>query len=280
MQTFKFFKCKLLSFLSADEICLSKINAQKKLVWETSLGQSLGKSRSARKESRIGSHPILFLTIFPRLWPKLSSRLLVTNVTILLYCMVISSARTGSSRNNTTATSWKLGACFEIFLSKKFFCKLNLTKGFYCTYLKVYEKFFWYFFFFKMVAMTFFFPIHVFQIGWQHKWNNFHPIDSKFCTLFFIRLSSKIRTGFLISEKLSDLWPVFDDFVVKNTNSDFKLTQMYQCIQYFKNMIRILLDLFIINKIKNFVFFTARIAACSHHQQNFSSSWWWIYLIK
>ena len=72
---------------------------------------------------------------------------------------------------------------------------------------------------------------------------------------FFIRLSSKIRSGFLISEKLSDLWPVFDDVVVKNTNFDFKLTQMYQYIQYFKNLIRILLDLFIINKIKIFVFF-------------------------
>ena len=56
----------------------------------------------------------------------------------------------------------------------------------------------------------------------------------------------------MISEKLSDLWPVFDDFVVKNTNSDSKLTQMYQYIQYFKNMIRILLDLLIINKIKFF----------------------------
>ena len=59
----------------------------------------------------------------------------------------------------------------------------------------------------------------------------------------------------MISEKLSDLWPVFDDFVVKNTNFDFKLTQMYQYIQYFENLIRILLDLFIINKIKIFVFF-------------------------
>ena len=94
----------------------------------------------SRKESRIGSDPILFLTIFPRLWPRLSSRFLVTNVTILLFYMVISSPRTGSSRDNTTATSWKLEASFEIFLSTKLFCKLNLTKGFYFTYLKVYKK--------------------------------------------------------------------------------------------------------------------------------------------
>ena len=60
--------------------------------------------------------------------------------------------------------------------------------------------------------------------------------------IIFIILSSKIRTGFLISEKLSELWPVFDDFVVKNTNFDFKLNQMYQYIQYFENLIRILLD--------------------------------------
>ena len=32
----------------------------------------------------------------------------------------------------------------------------------------------------------------------------------------------------------------------KNTNLNFKLTQMYQYIQYFENLIRILLDLFII----------------------------------
>ena len=70
----------------------------------------------------------------------------------------------------------------------------------------------------------------------------------------FFLSSSKIRTGFLISEKLSDLWPVFDDFVVKNTNFDFKFTEMYQYIQYFENLIRILLDLVIINKIKIFVF--------------------------
>ena len=70
---------------------------------------------------------------------------------------------------------------------------------------------------------------------------------------FFIRLSSKIRTGFLISEKLSDLWPVFDDFVVKNTNFDFKLTQMYQYNQHFENQIPVLLDLFIINKINFFL---------------------------
>ena len=130
--------------------------------------ESRKESRSARKESRIGSDPILFLTIFPRLWPRLSSRLLVTDVTILLYCTVISSARTGSSRDNTTATSSKLGASFEIFLIKKFFCKLNLTKGFYCTYLKVYENFLWYFFF-QNGGYDGFFRIHVFQIGWQHK---------------------------------------------------------------------------------------------------------------
>ena len=113
-----------------------------KIVWKTRLGQSLGKSLGLL-ESRIGSDPILFLTIFPRLWLRLSSRLLVTNVTILLYCMVITNPRTGSSRDNTTVASWELGASFEIFLSKKFFCKLNLSEGFYCTYLKVYKKFVW-----------------------------------------------------------------------------------------------------------------------------------------
>ena len=109
----------------------------------------------------------------------------------------------------------------------------------------------------------------------QFSWNRL-----KILRTFFIRLSIKIRTGFSISEKLSDLWPVFDDFVVKNTKFDIKLTQMYQYIQYFENLIRIFLDLFIINKIKIFVFCTARITACSHEQQNFLSSWWWINLIK
>ena len=62
----------------------------------------------------------------------------------------------------------------------------------------------------------------------------------------------------MIPERLSDLWPIFDDFVVKNTNFDFKLTQMYQYIQYFENLIRILLNLFIINKIKFFSFFYSK----------------------
>ena len=145
--------------------------------------KSRKESQSARKESRIGFDPILSLTIFPRLWPRLSSRLLVTNVTILLYCMVITSPRAGSSRDNTTVASWKLGALFEIFPNKKFFCKLNLTKGFHCTYLK---KNFWQFFFQNGGYDGFIPRIHVFQIGWQHKWKNFHPIDSKFCTLFLL----------------------------------------------------------------------------------------------
>ena len=134
-----------------------------------------------------------------------------------------------------------------------------------------------------MVAMTIISQIRVFQIGLQRKWKNFHPFDSKFCRLFFVRLSSKIREGFLISEKFSDLWPVFDNFVVKNTNFDSKLTEMYQYIQYFGNLIRILLDLFTVSKITIFLFFTARIT-CSHHHQNFLSWWmnneWWINLIK
>ena len=58
--------------------------AQKKIAWETSRGQSLGKSLGVLEKSRIGSDPILFLTIFPRLWPRLLIETpIVTNVTIL-----------------------------------------------------------------------------------------------------------------------------------------------------------------------------------------------------
>ena len=93
--------------------------AEKNRIGNQSRPESWQESRSARKDSRIGSDPILFLTIFSRRWPRVSSRLLVTNVTILPYCMVITSPRTGSLRDNTTVASWKLGTSFEIFLSKK-----------------------------------------------------------------------------------------------------------------------------------------------------------------
>ena len=107
--------CSFISFITLSS------RAEKNSMRNRSRPESRKESRSARKESRIGSDLILILTIFPRLWPRLSSRFLVRNVTILLYCMVINSPRTGSSRDNTTVASWKLGASFEIFPSKKFF---------------------------------------------------------------------------------------------------------------------------------------------------------------
>ena len=82
-----------------DKSCITEQKnypAQKKIVWETSLGQSLEKSLGVLEKSRIGSDPTLFHTIFPRFWRRLLSRLLVTNATILLYCMVITGPRTGS----------------------------------------------------------------------------------------------------------------------------------------------------------------------------------------
>ena len=101
----------------------STARAEKNNVGNQSRPKCQQESQSARKESSIGSDPILFLTIFPRLWPRLSSRLLVTNVTILPYCMVITSPRTGSLRDNITVASRKLGASFETFLTKTFFLK-------------------------------------------------------------------------------------------------------------------------------------------------------------
>ena len=167
------------------------------------------------EESRIGSDVIFFLTIFPRLWPRLSSRLLVTHVTILLYCMVITSPRTGSSRDNTPVASWKLGTSFEIFLSKKFFCKWNLTKGFYCTYLKVYKKVCWKFFFFKWWLWRCFFSNPCYEIGWQNKWNNFYPIDSKFCTIFTFSSHTEhvkresIVIAWVKKKKILSFWQMF-----------------------------------------------------------------------
>ena len=59
--------------------------------------------------------------------------------TIQIYCQRF-------LRGNTTVVGWKLGAFSEIFLSKQKFFLRNVTKGFSCTYLKVYKKKFNFFF--------------------------------------------------------------------------------------------------------------------------------------
>ena len=151
--------------------------AEKNSIGNQSWPKSRQESQSARKESRIESDPILFLTILPRLCPRLSSRLLVTNVTILSYCMVITSPRTGSLSDNITVASWKLGTSFEVFLSKTFFLNEIWPKAFIVHILKCIKKFFVNVFFQNGGYDDFFSRIRVFQIGWQHKWNIFHPID-------------------------------------------------------------------------------------------------------
>ena len=80
--------------------------------------------------------------------------------------MVITSFRAGSLRNNTTVASSKLGASFEIFLSKKFFLNEIWPKSFIVHNFKCIQIFMVIFFFFWIGGYDGFFSrIHVFQIG-------------------------------------------------------------------------------------------------------------------
>ena len=99
----------------------------------------------------------------------------------------------------------------------------------------------------------------------QSTWN--------FAYFFVIRLSSKIRKGFLISWKLSNLWPVFDNFFSWKIRTSTLNLQKFINIQYFQNLIRILLDISIIKKIfvwKNYCSCAANRGATNYKKKNYT----------
>ena len=81
-----------------------------------------------------------------------------------------------------------------------------------------------------MVAMKVFFESMFFKSAGSISETIFIQSTRNFAHFFLLDYQVKYLRV-VLSEKLSDLWPVFDDFVVKNMNFDFKLTQMFNILK-------------------------------------------------